>query len=378
MKSKPSKSKFFPVTLTILVLAIVVLVGKLILNGGSLLSSVLNTNPISVSIEPSTMSMTLAESHTFTSYATVSTGQVKVNADWSLKSNASTDKTSYSSVDTSSAPVELSATGNNGIFLEGCNSSETCVFHSGTTAKDVTLVATVDGKSAEVPVHITADLPPNPFPDTIPDWAQSMVYSLHNLGVIKGFADGSFGASQTLTKGQAIVLLYNLTRIYGVDTSPILTQNSCDVLNVKKEHYAYDAICFAYYSSWLKDLDMFGGFNPDSPILRNEVAQIVYNFLGDNSLNANIHFHISDTRYIDFIADLNYLEQYSQDYFPDVKSNPKYSAAITAVFFSGIMNGTPDPVKKSYYFRPGDKLNRAEMATIMGRVINLIAQVYKK
>lgn len=376
MKSKPAKSKFLPFAIVILVVAVVLIAGKLI-SSGSLFSSILNSkNPIT--IDPSTMEMSLAESHTFTSYATVSTGTIPVKSYWSLKADPKAKKVEAPVIDYTKTPTDATSIisnlkSNGGVFLEGCTASETCILHSGTVATDVTLVATNGDGTAEVPVHITADLPANPFTDTVPDWAQAMAYSLHEKGIFNGYADGSFGADKILTRGQAVTLYYNLTKSYGVDADKFIENKDCNVVSMKPDHYAYKAVCYAFYAGWLKDLDMWNGFQPDAPILRNEVALITSNVAGDKSADKYFNLYVPDSEYKIAFTD-EYLIYRAKAIFKDVLETTKYPKAIAVVDLDGIMTG--NIIDGKWYFKPEAKLNRAEMAKILGSFISLIQQIY--
>lgn len=56
----------------------------------------------------------------------------------------------------------------------------------------------------------------------IPGQYRDAVANVYALGVIGGYADGTFGGTVTMNRGQAAVVIHRLAQYIGIDTSPVL------------------------------------------------------------------------------------------------------------------------------------------------------------
>lgn len=377
MNSSFGKSKYFIIGLAILVLGGVVLAQRGAFNG-TFLADVISPGTGSFYIEPSDAQMDLASSYLFTSYAKFSTGTVKMKSNWTLvdpstgaasmtptqtSSVQSTMKaTSYTKTSTGAAPIKQIQTPVSGSFIKGCDNSETCEFHSGTVAGKLLLKAVSAKGESTATITVNNKLPANPFKDSVPDWAQAMVYSLYEKDIINGYANGSFGSADPVTRAQVIMLLTNLTTAYGIYPDGLIGNKNCDLFaDVKKDNFAYKAVCFASYSGWLKDMGSIGNFKPNEPMLRHEVALVLANLMSDRALTA-IFNNPNLTESI--------LKSYFSAFFADVTLQTPNNKAILVMSNYGVMVGTYDFKTDKESFKPFNPINRAEMAVVIGRLMN--------
>ena len=174
-------------------------------------------------------------------------------------------------------------------------------------------------------------------------------------------------------------MMYNLMIFHGFDTQIFMKNKSCDGLysDLKKDHYAAQAICLGYYIGWFKDFVNIKEFKPDEPIKRHEIAQIIANIITNESFrkyviielikeipdlktyyDAGYNFGLTDKAIYDGMAYAATSE------FDDVFSRTPNVSAIGFVYYLNIMKGN------NGFFNPLHQLNRAEIAHI---IVNMSA-----
>ncbi|MCM3760149.1 S8 family serine peptidase [Alkalihalobacillus oceani] len=163
------------------------------------------------------------------------------------------------------------------------------------------------------------------------EWYAEAIYELVNQEIIQGYPDDTFRPSQTITRGEAAVMM---TRALQLETSPYVGE----FLDVRRQSYAAD------YIQTMVDQEIFqgysdGSFRPHTAIPRGEVAVI---------LNRSFEF-APDSRVI----------------FPDVP--PRYFAAedIAVVAGADVAFGRPDG-----NFQPRTAVTRAEFAVFLSRALH--------
>lgn len=113
------------------------------------------------------------------------------------------------------------------------------------------------------------------FSDVDGHWAQSTINQLVQLGVTKGFEDGTFRPQATITRAQFITFV---VRSFDIAPMPAMRATFADV---PTNHWASGYVETAVYFGVLKPGEYPGGsFGPDVPITRLEMATIAVRALG--------------------------------------------------------------------------------------------------
>ncbi|MBQ7898206.1 MAG: S-layer homology domain-containing protein [Clostridia bacterium] len=158
-----------------------------------------------------------------------------------------------------------------------------------------------------------------------------------NKAYIKGYEDSTFKPNANMTKAEASVIFARL--LAGSDEMPKgLTTRFVDVTPDK---WYYDEIAYldtnGYYFSTEGDK-----YNPDALITRGEFVELAY-----------------------FASNIISTEDIK---FKDVKEGDKYYDAIMAAASTGLVNGYSGKL-----FKPEANITRAEVVTIVNRILNLTA-----
>jgi hypothetical protein len=310
-------------------------------------------------IDPDRAEINIAESYTFSSYTETTTQSIPTDSEWHV------ERTSES------GEVETNPTD---IYLEGCVDSLDCTVHAGTIPGTLTVVAEHKDDTATATLTINDDVSEEtPYVDALPEWATSSIKLLSDRGIMKGYADGSFGAGDPVTRGQFTILMHRIMKMAYPEIPDIV--GDCTVYgDVLPDHYAYDAICFGYYGNWFNTMaDMDGqNFKPDEPLLRKDAALILSNTLldglWDNYYAPILHDNINPAAIDLLILAYEDVLQENNDYF-----HP-----IAIVTYFSIMTGTKVETgnvdyygnSTALYFYPNNSINRAETAMIFARFIN--------
>lgn len=248
------------------------------------------------------------------------------------------------------------------IQLEDCENSSTCTVYAGDVLGDVILSASMGDLVASATLDVigvsAVDLG---FTDEVPEWASTYIAILNGRGIMMGYEDGSFGADDLVTRAQYVTLLYRIMPIYGLDPDVALQDRDCDVfLDLTSSHFAYEPACLAHYYGWLDNLDLGSSLNPNLEITRAEAAELFAGAMGrtrlDNVLRSYGFPYSADEIGIAFTNE-----------YLDVNSETLYQSGIGIAQVSAIMRGDET------YFRPEESLNRAETATLIWRILFLMA-----
>ncbi|KXH84037.1 S-layer homology domain-containing protein [Sporosarcina sp. HYO08] len=170
------------------------------------------------------------------------------------------------------------------------------------------------------------------FSDVSKDyWAAEQIYRFSDLGVIKGFDDGTFRPNNKITRAQAAIML---TRGLKLDTENVPSVNYKDI---SKDHYAYKEIAAVTHAGIMQGSN--GAYQPDEPLIRSQMAIILANAFE--------------------------LKGYQTASFKDVPKNAHAYEQIDAIYASGITKGYEDRT-----FRPSIPTTRAQFAVFLGRAID--------
>ncbi len=213
------------------------------------------------------------------------------------------------------------------------------------------------------------------------EWYSDDIYYLNSKGIIEGYKEKDpetyknsykFKPAKLLSKAELITLLIRTTDSYELTESyyssdctwtdeeyittfydPQINQN-IEVNEVFDDIINDQNICANWYSDYVMEAYRNGlidknndrKFHPGKSINRAETAKIIARIINNFDLN---------------------IEKINTDKikFKDVSSSSKYYKAIQTVYQYGIMTGT-----STDSFSPNTELNRAEISTIVRRLLN--------
>ena len=168
------------------------------------------------------------------------------------------------------------------------------------------------------------------FTDFIPDWAEKEVHYLAQKGIINGYENGAFGASDPITRLHSALLL-DRSIIFSDDLAP-----NPAYADINEGNYGYEVV------ARLTAEGIFSGSNqhfyPDHSLTRAEMAKIIVEAF---ELKGTTSQSFSDTQghwganYISILAENN------------------------------VTDGYPDGT-----FKPDTSITRAEFSTMVARVLN--------
>jgi hypothetical protein len=114
------------------------------------------------------------------------------------------------------------------------------------------------------------------------DWFFGAVYTAEKYGIVTGASAASFEPDGLITRQEAAVMLARAAKLCGVDTE--IGETARQNLLAQFDDYraaapwAADALAFCYKEKILSDAEL--EIQPETPVLRCEIAQALYNLLG--------------------------------------------------------------------------------------------------
>ncbi|WP_248928706.1 S-layer homology domain-containing protein [Paenibacillus hamazuiensis] len=240
-------------------------------------------------------------------------------------------------------------------------------------------------------------------------WAYNSIYAMAQKGVLTGYEDGRFRPEQPVSKAEWTVMVARLFDKYRPNLNAAGTLRVPGYADVSRLHWAYKEITDmydysfpigTYWLNWRGDLT----FRPDAALTRLQLAQMLYGFFDNRLMDRrmsesdvcsvmqsfkDIPMQIyTDTDDYDDArkGDGRYTSNggYSDDYgrvfvtlfmskgaddcrFGTDEFSNMQATALTSLHANGIMTA-----KDLGYFRPLDKVTRAEAVTILERIYNYL------
>lgn len=186
-------------------------------------------------------------------------------------------------------------------------------------------------------------------------WAKDTIESMVEIGIIKGYDDGTFKPEQSVTKTEGLILL---SRVCGfTDESSnqfkdIASDTYADALSGYSTNYANE-ISYLLYTGALSESDLdsyIADGVANAPLKRYEVASLLAGALGGNNGNASFLSKFTDSSDIPAAA----------------------QKAVAYVCENGIMNGMTEDT-----FGPLESVTRAQIATLLYRIIPVLNYSYE-
>lgn len=170
------------------------------------------------------------------------------------------------------------------------------------------------------------------FSDVTEDkWFYEYVTSLASVGIIEGYEDGTFLPQNSITRAEFVKLLaatmkYELTE-------------SDEFEDVKNTDWFYKYVSASVKNGVIDKEDYKDGFKPSEKITRQEVAKLVVYAIGAEK------------------------GKYATPYADTDDEN------VVALYAQCIMQGSANDDKGNLYFYPDSDITRAEISTVMSRLI---------
>lgn len=192
------------------------------------------------------------------------------------------------------------------------------------------LIPAVDSFSASV----------NPFADVLTNyWAKEAIYKLANAKIISGYDDGTFKPLSNISREEFITMIVKALALELSAKSSIFT-------DVGDDSWAKKAIMTAKENGLINGSGE-GKFNPDSKIIRQDVAVIIYSVLKKSHQEEATEIKMNFT-------DASKISQYAKEALGKV---------IDYKIFKGYKDGS---------IKPLNNITRAEAATIIKNLVELI------
>lgn len=238
-----------------------------------------------------------------------------------------------------------------GSSLPDCSNTKQCTLHAGSTPGSVSVQAEVGSFTDTASMSIA---PTNPFTDELPGWADNAILSLNQLGIIRGYDDGSYGPGDPVTGGQFVTLLYRLALHTGMTEE--LTSEECPPFlfpAIPADHFAFFPFCF-YNRTAMGSVSQ--NPEPDLPATREQAATFIARLYAPSILNG---MGLGGSR-----ANEPYE---GGPFFDDVPLDHPAFYDTRTVQTMEIMMGNPNGD-----FGIGEQLNRAQAAVIIERLLQAI------
>ena len=186
------------------------------------------------------------------------------------------------------------------------------------------------------------------FPDVQdPDaWYYDAVYEANANGFITGYGTGYFGPADTLTRGQAAVILY---RYYGGSASKY---NRTGMPDVEDDAYYTAAANWAVENGVINGKDNGSRFAPNDPLTREQLCTIIYNAAKQLG---GVNTSIASTKRFNAMADGDSVSNWAR-------------FAVMWSLDNDVIKGKQVSGSSARYIAPQDAVTRAEMAAIIMNV----------
>jgi hypothetical protein len=184
---------------------------------------------------------------------------------------------------------------------------------------------------------LAGEMPTSPYSDVMEgEWYYDIVCEFNEYGVITGYSDGTFGPNDSITRAEfAVILSRYVTTISTND----MAESDITFSDVNVGQWFYDDIMLlANYGIVNGYSD--GTFQPNKNITREEIAYIMYKFMGPRFIKTDMLSEVPEDAYL---------------FFPDVLADRWSADAIYMLYAYDCVSGYPDGT-----FRPEAKATRAE------------------
>ena len=215
---------------------------------------------------------------------------------------------------------------------------------------------------ASAPVSDTEREDCKNFTDTAGRDDEVYIRYLATLGLISGFADGSFGPDTTLTRAEAATLI-EISNGYDDTTLPAAAPAGCDFTDVAATDWFAGWVWQACDDGYMNGVG--GGlFDPNNLLTRGQIVTILNNIAESTTPPSGGFLAIGPMLYPMF----NGIPfQMRESAWSDVSIGAYYAEPVIEAYGWGIADGTSDTT-----FSPDQPVTRGEFAKMLYRALSLI------
>ena len=200
------------------------------------------------------------------------------------------------------------------------------------------------------------------FPDTAGHANELYIRYLAELGLISGFADGTFGPESTLTRAEAAALFEKANgredTDAGFDTPPA-AGSACDFSDVAATDWFAGWVWRACEDGFMNGVG--GGlFDPNNTLTRGQVVTIINNV--DNAPVA-VNDYLNTTNVLQTVWGA---APYRTAAFTDVFVGAYYAQPVVYAYGTGVADGMTDTT-----FGPDEPATRADFSKMLYRALSL-------
>jgi hypothetical protein len=231
----------------------------------------------------------------------------------------------------------------------------TVAYHDTSTNQWVSIGGTVSGDTITVSVsHFTmyavmvkqaATTPPTPaqiFSDVPASyWASGTIDQFSTLGYIAGYPDGTFKPDNRITRAEFVTILDKALKLAAY------TPTTANFKDVSAGDWYYGSVESAVYAGFVTGCGN-GGFAPNDPITRQEIAVILVNACGkagtaQGSMNAQTSFSDDSSiaawarGFVNEASQLGLIKGYPDSSFAPVQDATRAEACVMINNLSGMM-----------------------------------------
>ncbi len=183
---------------------------------------------------------------------------------------------------------------------------------------------------------------------------------LADLGLISGFADGSFGPDNTLTRAEAATLI-EISNGYDTTTLPTSAPAGCDFTDVAASDWFAGWVWQACDDGFMNGVG--GGlFDPNNLLTRGQIVTIFNNIYENGLANLLPGSHMSAG--FGLIAFSDASPEFRTAAWTDVSLGAYYAEPVVEAYSWGIVDGTSETT-----FSPDQAMTRGEFAKTLYRIL---------